>query len=58
MNTALLKPVGDIRVRLPDGSGHLPPDGLVQPLTSYWRRRIADGDVVAEALPGATRKGR
>lgn len=57
MNTALIKPVGDIKVRLPDGSGYLPPGGLMQPLTSYWRRRIADGDVQAEIAPSA-KKGK
>lgn len=30
----------------PDHGGNLPPEGLEVPLSSYWRRRIKDGDVV------------
>jgi hypothetical protein len=35
---------------------HLPPEGAEVPDTEYWRRRIADGDVVL-AQPSKRRSG-
>lgn len=40
-----LKPAGKNLVRNPDTNGHLEVQGEPIALTSYWRRRIKDGDV-------------
>lgn len=40
-----LKPAGKNLVRNPDTNGHLDAGGEPIALTSYWRRRIKDGDV-------------
>lgn len=45
MNTVILKPAAGLRVRLPDGSGHLAATGEAVLMSTYWRRRIKDGDV-------------
>lgn len=45
MQTARLKPADGLTVRLEDGSGYLASEGQTLPLTGYWHRRIADGDV-------------
>jgi hypothetical protein len=37
-----------LKVRNPAG-GYLPTDGAAVPSSAYWRRRLADGDVVATA---------
>ncbi|WP_442918221.1 DUF2635 domain-containing protein [Magnetococcus sp. PR-3] len=58
--TAHIKPARpNLLVALPDGPGHLPADGLTvkSPLTTYWRKRIKDGDVITTspaALPAPT----
>lgn len=42
-----LKPANDaIKVRDPVTGEHLPAAGANVELTSYWRRRMRDGDVV------------
>ena len=42
-----LKPASpDLLVRKEDGSGMLAPEGEAVLMSSYWRRRISDGDVV------------
>lgn len=56
METAFLKPVSGRLVRDPQArdrqSPHLPETGAERPLDAYWRRRLADGDVV-KAVPAA-----
>ena len=37
---------------------HLPPEGAEVPDTQYWRRRIADGDVILQAQEEPTTKPR
>lgn len=54
MQTANIKPAPGRRVRTPDG-GLLPETGSHVELTSYWRRRIAAGDVVV-IEPGRSAK--
>lgn len=49
MQTVRIKPAAGLLVRLEDGSGYLAAEGQTVPLTGYWHRRIADGDV--EELP-------
>ncbi|MCY1524134.1 hypothetical protein D9M68_590570 [compost metagenome] len=52
-----IKPAPGRRVRQPDGAW-LPDEGLPLGLTSYWRRRRDDGDIVIgePAKPKSTRK--
>jgi len=52
-----LKPATDkIKVRDPITGEHLPAAGKDVELTSYWRRRMRDGDVVdASAKANATK---
>lgn len=49
MQTVRIKPAAGLLARLEDGSGYLAAEGQSVPLTGYWHRRIADGDV--EKLP-------
>ncbi len=43
-----VKPASEnLLVRDPERKGHLPAEGAEVPDTEYWRRRLADGDVVA-----------
>jgi len=44
MSTVLLKPQAGMSIRTPRGD-LLPQEGREEELDSYWRRRIADGDV-------------
>lgn len=44
-----IKPAPERRVRQPDGT-LLPAAGIVQQLSSYWRRRRDDGDVTVEPI--------
>lgn len=46
-----LRPAAGVKVRRPDG-GHLPEDGATIEMTSYWQRRLADGDVI-QSKPAA-----
>nr|WP_113865481.1 DUF2635 domain-containing protein [Brenneria salicis]NMN90530.1 uncharacterized protein DUF2635 [Brenneria salicis ATCC 15712 = DSM 30166]RBP64860.1 uncharacterized protein DUF2635 [Brenneria salicis ATCC 15712 = DSM 30166]RLM31579.1 hypothetical protein BHG07_04795 [Brenneria salicis ATCC 15712 = DSM 30166] len=44
MKTKHLKPKGGVKVRKPAGT-YLKDDGEDLPLSSYWLRRIAEGDL-------------
>lgn len=54
MQKARIKPAAGLLVRLEDGSGYLAAEGQTVPLTGYWHRRIADGDVEAAPAEGTT----
>lgn len=41
-----VKPREGVRVRDPDTKQHIPVTGREVPESSYWLRRLADGDVV------------
>lgn len=47
MNTLNLKPAAGLKVIDPDTRKALPEDGDQVRESSYWHRRLADGDVVA-----------
>ena len=47
MKTAILKPVEGGTVRDPDTFEKLPVEGAEKPLTSYWLRRLEQGDVIS-----------
>lgn len=52
MKTQWLKPAPDLLVRFEDPSqGHIPAEGAEVPLTKYYRRRVADGDLVKGRPP-------
>lgn len=42
-----LTPAPGLVVRDPATGKALPPEGAMVPINSYWRRRLADGDVTA-----------
>ena len=46
-----LKPKEGLKVRDAQRGDHLPPEGREVELDRYWRRRIADGDVVEVRPP-------
>jgi hypothetical protein len=52
----------DLLVANPDALApmprHLPTDGAEVPDTQYWRRRIADGDVILQTREESTTKQR
>lgn len=48
-----VKPKAGGQVPDPDKGGFLPPDGRHVELTSYWLRRLRDGDV--EEVPAKTK---
>lgn len=41
-----LKPRNGLKVRLENGMGYVAEDGQKLSLTAYYRRRIADGDLI------------
>jgi len=47
---ATVRPVDKLKVPDPDHGGHLPKEGrqIVLPLSSYWRRRLADGSITVD----------
>lgn len=45
MKTAYLIPKTGLRLRDPQTLALLPPQGAAVALTSYWHRRLKDGDV-------------
>jgi hypothetical protein len=47
MKTIFLKPAEGLIVKDPETGKPLAPEGENKPDTTYWRRRIADGDVEA-----------
>lgn len=48
MKTMTIKPAPGLRVRTPDG-GLLPESGATVERSSYWIRRLDDGDVIETA---------
>ena len=50
METKFLKPAHDMLVRLENASRHMFAEGEEVAMSSYWRRRLRDGDVI-EAKP-------
>ena len=56
MQSKFLKPARGLLVRLEDATRHLLAEGETVRMSSYWRRRIRDGDV-AEAKPPKPAEG-
>lgn len=54
-----VRPVEGIKVRIPGTSQHLPSEGASVTATSYWLRRISDGDVTkSKPSRGKTKPGK
>ena len=52
IDTAWLRPASGLLVRHEDPSrGMVPEDGAEVPMTKYYRRRVADGDLVRGRRP-------
>ena len=52
MHKQLVKPGPDLKVRFEQPErGHIPEEGADVPLTTYYRRRLADGDLVEASRP-------
>lgn len=59
MNTQWLKPAEGLLVRFEDpAQGHIPAEGAELPLTKYYRRRVADGDLVKGRRPAAPKSAK
>lgn len=52
----LLVPRKGVLVRDPETRVHLPAEGAVRMVTSYYNRRIADGDLEARDIPVENKK--
>lgn len=46
MKTIFVKPNSGLKIRMPGSGAVLPVDGAEVPNSSFWLRRIADGDAV------------
>jgi len=47
MATVVLKPAPGLKIRMPErGMRHLADAGEAVEMNDYWRRRLADGDVL------------
>ena len=53
MDTRFLKPAPGMKVRLEDASRYVAEEGEDLPHTSYYRRRVRDGDLVKATPPKA-----
>ena len=54
MTQIFVRPANGLLIRLPDGAGHLPAEGMEVENSLYWQRRLADGDVIAAAGEAAS----
>ena len=53
MDTLFVKPAPGMFVRLEDASRYVAEEGEALPHTSYYRRRLRDGDLVKATPPKA-----
>jgi hypothetical protein len=53
MTQIFVRPANGLVLRLPDGAGTLPAEGMEVERSLFWDRRIADGDVLVGS-PHAT----
>lgn len=51
MDKQFVKPADGLTVRDPARGDHLPAEGREVALTTYWQRRLRDGDVVPATKP-------
>ncbi len=49
----LMVPRKGVKVRDPNSGIHLPEEGAVRTVSSYYNRRVADGDLEMRAVPKA-----
>ena len=50
----LMIPKKGVKVRDPDSGQHLPEEGAVRAVSSYYNRRVADGDLEIRDVPKKT----
>ena len=55
MQTMFVKPAPGIQVRDPRTGQPLPAPGAEIPVSSYWARRLRDGDVLTSRPPEAAK---
>lgn len=53
--TIFIKPAAGAKVRDPVTKQHLKAEGESKPRSNYWLRRVASGEVVEAAQPGASK---
>jgi hypothetical protein len=53
-----VKPAEGLKVRDPDTRRHLPEEGAAVPRSTYWLRRLRDGDVVAASAPRPAKRAK
>lgn len=46
MNSIFVKPKSGVKIRRPETKALLSPEGENVPNNTFWKRRIADGDVI------------
>ena len=58
MNKIFIRPAIDLKIRDPLSGSHIPEAGLEVEESSYWTRRILDGDVVVGRQVSEQPKGK
>lgn len=56
MQHIFVRPRDGLVLRMPEGFGTLPAEGMEVEDSLYWRRRIADGDVLLGPAPASKPK--
>lgn len=56
MTQIFVRPRDGLVLRLPEGAGTLPAEGMEVERSLFWDRRIADGDVLVTAAPKPAKK--
>lgn len=51
MKTVFIIPREGVKIRNHDGRGHVPAEGVMRQLNSYYDRRIKDGDLLVRDEP-------
>lgn len=52
--TMFVRPAEGLNIRDPETGNYLPESGQIVPRSSFWLRRLKDGDVVETTIPTAT----
>lgn len=52
--TMFVRPADGLNIRDPETGNYLPKTGQIVPRSSFWLRRLKDGDVVESTAPSAS----
>lgn len=52
--TMFVRPADGLKIRDPETGNYLPETGQIVPRSSFWLRRLKDGDVVESTAPSAS----